>query len=119
MPAAAPAADRPSRWPSALDAMLAVIVLAFAGLTAATAVRNSDFWLHLASGRHLVQSGLEFDEPFLYTTAGTRWVNHSWLFDVAVYEVHHILGDSWLVPLKALLVAAVAGVMLAVRRARG
>src|SRR5207244_2430313 len=97
----------------------AVIVLVLAGLTAATAVRNSDFWLHLASGQHLIQSGFQFDEPFLHTTAGTRWVNHSWLFDVALFEIHRTLGDLWLVPLKAWLIAAVAGVMLAVRRGRG
>src|SRR4051794_19206996 len=66
--------------PGALDALLAVFVCALALLLASTPARNSDLWLHLASGRLLARGRPPWGtDPFASTTAGVFWVNHSWL----------------------------------------
>src|SRR5262249_45501347 len=63
--------------PSPLDALLAVSVCALAFLLASTPSRNSDLWLHLASGRSLLQGQARLGaDPFASTTAGVFWVNH-------------------------------------------
>jgi tetratricopeptide (TPR) repeat protein len=96
------------------------LVLVFAFLAASFPVRNADFWLHLAGGRLLAGGQYPFGvDPFSYTTAGTYWANQAWLFDLAVYGVYTLAGGAALVVLKALVVTALAGLMLLVRRRGG
>jgi hypothetical protein len=99
------------------DHLLALLVLVLAFLTASTLARNSDLWFHLATGRLLSQRQFTFGtDPFAYTTGGVYWACHSWLFDLALYEFYGVVGGAGLVVLKALLVAALAGLLLMVRR---
>jgi tetratricopeptide (TPR) repeat protein len=94
-----------------------VAVLIFAFLAASFAVRNSDFWQHLAAGRLLAQGAYRFGEdPFACTTAGVYWANHAWLFDLTLYAAYQLAGGAALVVLKALAVAALAALLLAIRR---
>src|SRR5947199_3885941 len=104
------------RWP---DAVLAVLVVAFAFCAASFAAGNSDLWLHLATGRLLARGGYAFGvDPFCYTTEGVYWANHAWLFDLVFYGAHHFVGGGGLVILKALTVTALAAVMLLLARPR-
>src|SRR5271154_3870834 len=78
-PRATPA-DEAGRLTAAIrncDRGLVAIVMLLAFLLASFVARNSDFWLHLASGRLIVEGQASFGvDPFAYTTAGTYWVNH-------------------------------------------
>lgn len=108
-----------ARWIGALsNGLFAAEVLLFAFIAASFAVRNSDFWQHLAAGRLLANGDYVFGvDPFAYTTGGTYWVNHSWLYDLGLYAAYQALGGPALVVGKALLVALLAWFMLRVRRA--
>jgi tetratricopeptide (TPR) repeat protein len=100
-----------------LDVALAAAVIAFAFLAASFAIKNSDYWLHLALGRDIVSgsySPFSGADPYTYTAG--YWANHSWLYELAIYPLHEAVGDAALVALKALLVAGLAAVMLAFRR---
>src|SRR5947208_7394745 len=78
-------------WPGALDALWAVLVAALAFLLASTPARNSDLWLHLASGRSLAQGQTpRGTDPFASTTTGVFWVNHAWLSDLGLYELYEL-----------------------------
>jgi hypothetical protein len=104
-------------WTTPLDWVLAGTVVALAFLVASFTARNNELMLHLATGRALLDGSYKFGEdPFSYTTSGVRWVNHSWLWDGLTYLVFKYLGGPVLIVLKALLVAVLAGFMLAVRR---
>ena len=110
-PPAPVAARRRSRW---ADAVLAILVLTFAFLAASFAVRNSDFWLHLATGRLIAHGNYAFgSDPFAYTTQGVYWANHAWLFDLVLYAGFQTLGGPGLVVLKAAAIAALAALLLA------
>jgi hypothetical protein len=106
-----------------LDKGLLVIVLTLAFLLASFAVRNSDFWMHLATGRLLVHGSYSFGvDPFSYTSSA-YWVNHSWLYDILLYGLatlaggaETVAGGAVVVVVKALLVTLLAGVMLQTRR---
>ena len=98
------------------------MVLVFAFLAASFAVRNSDFWMHLASGRLLAKGDYQFGvDPFAYTTKNVYWANHAWLFDLLLYWLYqldqHVGGI--LVMVKALSVVALAVVLLSMRRPGG
>lgn len=103
------------------DFVLIGAVLIFAFLASSFAVRNSDFWLHLASGRLLADWRYPFGaDPFAFTTENHYWANHAWLFDWPLYLLYSRLGEQLdgaiLVVLKALLIALLALVLLQIRR---
>jgi len=76
------------------DWVLALGVLTLAFLVASFAVRNSDFWMHLAAGRLLAEGSYQFGtDPFSYTDSDHTWVNHAWLFDWFLYQLFK-LGDG-------------------------
>jgi hypothetical protein len=108
----------PCPRPGALDLLFAVFVAALGFLLAGTPARNSDLWLHLASGRLLASGGPvpSGTDPFTSTAAGVTWVNHSWLWDVLLYRLHEPGGGRALVVGKAVLVAVLAGVIFCFRR---
>jgi hypothetical protein len=100
-----------------VDVFLAGVVLAFAFLVASFAVRNSDFWLHLADGRILAEGRYQFGvDPFTYTTDGVYWANHAWLFDLLLFLLYSQVGGAVLVILKAALIGVLAALMLSIRR---
>jgi len=102
------------------DFVLMGVVLVFAFLAASFAVRNSDFWLHLASGRLLAEGRYQFGvDPFAFTTENRYWANHAWLFDLPLYLLYSRLGEQLggavLVVLKALLISLLALVLMSLR----
>lgn len=93
-----------------LDAVLVGVLLLFAFFAASYRAATSDLFMHLATGRLIVQGAYSFGEdPFTFGSAG-RWVNHSWLFDVLAYGLYRLpsVGPEALVVAKALLVAGLA-----------
>ncbi len=114
MASAAPLTTRPDL--RRLDALLVALVLVLAFLASCTPVRNSDFWMHLASGRLLAHGNFSFgDDPFVYTTT-SPWVNHAWLFDLALYALYQTVGGVGLVLAKALLVVGMAEMLCRIRQ---
>jgi tetratricopeptide (TPR) repeat protein len=104
------------RGRQAWEVVLCVLVLTFAFLAASFVARNSDVWLHLATGRLLAQGQYSFGaDPFAYTTADVYWANHSWLYDLTLFLLYKSAGGSALVVLKATLIAGLAGIMLLFR----
>ncbi len=107
-----------------LDWGLIGVTLVLAFMLASFAVRNTDFWMHLASGRLLAHGQYTFGvDPFTYTSTGRYWANHSWLADLMLYGLaslaggpESLVGGAVLVIAKALLVTALAWVMLQIRR---
>jgi tetratricopeptide (TPR) repeat protein len=105
-------------WRHVVDRVLIGLVLVFAFLAASFAVRNSDFWLHLAGGRLLAEGRYQFGvDPFAFTTENHYWANHAWLFDWSLFLAYTRLGEVALVVLKALLISLLAFLLLRIRRA--
>src|SRR5262245_21633870 len=107
----------PTRLQQMAGVLVSCLVLAFAFLVSSFTARNSDFWLHLATGRLLANGEYRFGvDQFTYTSAEAYWVNHAWLFDLALYWTYQALVGSGLVVLKALSITALAWLLLRVRR---
>lgn len=116
MPAAAnaPHDSAGSGW---LDGLLILGVLALAGLLGCAVVRNSDLWLHLATGRAIANGEAPFGvDPFGAATAETYWANRSWLSDLGLYQVFNRLGGAGVAYTRAALTVAIALVLLLIRR---
>jgi tetratricopeptide (TPR) repeat protein len=105
--------ERDARRQRVWDGAWATLVVLLAFLLGSSPARNSDVWRHLATGRALVEGSYwPGAEPFAYTTDGAGWVNPAWLFDLVAYALYQAVGGAGLVVLKALLVAALAGLLL-------
>jgi tetratricopeptide (TPR) repeat protein len=104
---------RESAFLYGVDRLLALgtILLGFA--LASFAVRNADFWLHLASGRLLAKGQYQFGkDPFSYVGGDRTWVNHSWLADLLTYTAYRQLGEPAVVVIKAGLIAGLTLLLL-------
>ncbi len=77
-------------------AALLLTVIAF--LLALTTARNADVWAHLAAGRDAAHGTIS--QPL------------SWLFDLTVYLIYSVTGETGLVLSKSVLVAATAAVVI-------
>lgn len=96
---------------------MVLVVVSLGFLLASTPARNSNLWLHLASGRALAQGHFPWQgDPFASTTNGVRWVNPGWLADGAMYELHELGGGKALVIAKAMIVALLAAWFFSFRR---
>jgi len=91
-------------------------------------VGNEDLWWYLASGDVILErGGIPERDPFLYTsserstwvTSGElqrTWVTHSWLWTVALAELHRRFGLAGIGLASALCVSSIAALIF--RRAR-
>src|SRR6185369_5060826 len=97
MPESEPAGARSSSVILWLNGLMVVCGLCLAGLLGAVAIRNSDVWMHLATGRAIAQGDYRIGvDPFGFSTADRVWVNHSWLFDLGLYELYKSAGGTGL-----------------------
>jgi hypothetical protein len=93
-----------------LELRLLIFVSTFAFLLASFPARNSDLWMHLASGRRIVEGHYPFG-------ADSGLV--PWLYDLICYVAYASVGGTGLVVLKALLVVGIALVIWRLSRLRG
>lgn len=100
-----------------LDGLLIAAVIALAALLGGAVVRNSQVWMHLATGRAIADGGFQFGaDPFSHATEGRPWHHTAWLFDLLLYKLYSVGGDTAVVALRAAAVVVTAGLMLLVRR---
>jgi tetratricopeptide (TPR) repeat protein len=93
------------------DWLLAALVVLLAFLVASTPARNSDLFLHLATGRAVADGSYRFHgDPFAQDA--NSWIAHSWLSDLLAFETFENLGGTVLVILKAMLVALLAALLI-------
>jgi hypothetical protein len=106
-----------------LDGIIVAVVLLLAFFLASFAIQNSDFWMHLATGRLLAEGNYTFgSNPYSHPQT-SYWANHAWLFDGLVYGlsvlgggVESVAGQVILVVAKALIAVLLAWVLLSTRR---
>jgi hypothetical protein len=89
-----------SRWGWILPALMIVAVAA----AALQPVRSYDLGWHLAAGRLILEQGkIPTEDPFSFTRAGTPWLDHEWLFQVAACGLFLAGGPGALLALVLLL----------------
>jgi len=78
-------------------------------------IANTSIGWHLASGRWILDHGSFLSaDPFSFTSAGTPWVDHEWLFQVGAAVAQSVGGAAALGVLRALTVAALALLLLVI-----
>jgi hypothetical protein len=81
-----------------------------------------DFWWHMATGRHIVQSGhIPRVDVFSYTQYGSEFYNQGWLAQVMLYVLHSLGGVPLILLTQSLVVVLAYALLLwlCVRRSGG
>ena len=99
------------------DLILAGGVLVFAFFSASFLEAGANVWLRLKTGELIAESfpSVPKTDPFSYTAEEAPWVNPSWLFDLAIYQLHARAGDAATIVVKALIAALAALCLLTIR----
>jgi len=83
--------------------------------------RSYDLWWHLAAGEWIARMGtVPRVDDFSFTSRGTPWVDHEWLFQLALHGAHAALGPYAFVLIKAAAALGAASIgYLGARRIAG
>ena len=94
-----------------------ILLFGLLAMTARNAV-DPDLWWHLRTGQWIMESGhIPRFDPFSFTRAGSPWVSHEWLSEVAFYEIWKHSGAAGLIIFSAIVTTA--GFMLLYLRSPG
>lgn len=104
--------EAPEKDPYWLQLCLLILILSLSCYGLATTISDCDLWGHLRFGLDYLAAGRVFDnDPYSYITAGERWVNHSWLAEVAYALCYKAGGIVGLSLLKVFLALSIIGVL--------
>jgi len=94
--------------------LLGILLVILAAATTLSPIRNYDYWWHLKTGALILSEGrVPRVDPYSFTSPGTAWIDHEWLFQVLAYLGHTALGPHLLVLVKSALLLGI--VFLAAR----
>jgi hypothetical protein len=110
---------RPMRanWLSRSNFFGVLLGLGLLAMTARNAV-DPDLWWHLRTGQWIVETrSIPHTDPFSFTRAGSAWVSHEWLSEVAFFTIWKYAGFVGLVIFSAVITTA--GFMFLYQRCSG
>jgi hypothetical protein len=82
-------------------------------------IADPDTWWHLKAGERIVaERAVPRVDPFTYTTPDAPWVDHGWLFQVALHAVRIAAGEAGVATMTALLALAAVALFLLPGRGR-
>lgn len=97
---------------------LAFFLMVFALAVRQSAYIDPDLWWHLQAGQDIVQSqSIPKVDGYSFTKAGSEWVAHEWLSEVAMYLIYRVSGWGGLLFIFSALI--VVTLYLTYRRCEG
>ncbi len=103
-----------------LERWAAWLTYAAAAAAACFPLRSYDLFWHLATGRWIWEQGrVPRTDPFRFTSDHAPWVDHGWLFQLAMHGWERLGGLGSLVLLRAAMAVALAALLLGLVRRSG
>jgi hypothetical protein len=98
-----------------IPALIAITAIIAGAVLGTFEIANTSIGWHLASGRWILDHGAFLRaDPFSFTSAGTPWIDHEWLFQVGVAAVQSAGGAAALGVVRMLTVVALALLLLVI-----
>jgi hypothetical protein len=87
------------------------MVMAYVACAHLHTIGDPDLWGHLRFGLDMLETGsIPQTDPYSFTAAGARWINHEWLAELTFALCYSAAGAAGLVWLKITLALATLGV---------
>jgi hypothetical protein len=94
-----------------------IILFVACALAATGAIRSYDLFWQLATGRWIVEHrALPLTDPFALASEQREWIDGEWLYEVALYGAHEMLGLRGLSFLRGILAALIFTIAFLARR---
>jgi hypothetical protein len=114
-----PASSTPSAGGGSPPAVILAAVL-FGLACGAFEITNTSIGWHVASGRWMLDHREVLDrDVFSFTSAGTEWIDHEWLFQILAAGLFEVGGSPLLIVMRMVIVAALTLLLLRVGTASG
>ncbi|MCD4781655.1 MAG: hypothetical protein K8S27_14060 [Candidatus Omnitrophica bacterium] len=82
-----------------------IVLLGLVVFCANIEIKDFDLWLHLTTGRYILQnSDIPLNDVLSHTMDGKSWNNHEWLFQIIIYSVHYLNGIEGLIHLRVFII---------------
>lgn len=95
--------------------LLALVFLLVIFALACRPIVDPDFWWHLRTGQHLLETrSIPHADLFSTVFAGKEWITHEWLSEAFLFTIYRAVGFGGLIVVFAFLIAA--GFALVYRR---
>ncbi|HOW51583.1 MAG TPA: hypothetical protein PLV42_06000 [bacterium] len=90
------------------DILLSLLLIFLAANYALFKIGVSDFWMHLAQGRYIIDhNGIPTSDVFSYTHYGNEWANWQWIPDVIYAVIWGVAGSTGIILLRMFLFASI------------
>ena len=97
--------------------ILPVVLFVVLAAAATGAIRSYDLFWQLATGRWIVEHrALPLTDPFALASEQREWIDGEWLYEVALYGAHELLGLRGLSILRGILAALIFTLAFLARR---
>lgn len=107
--------ESPSAIPSSkfLDNAFCAMLLASVVFCLSRTLPDFDLWGHLKYGLDFIahKEILQVD-PYSYVTAGTRWVDHEWLWEILLGAFYQVMGVAGISAVRLITVAGVFAILI-------
>src|SRR5437588_4168318 len=86
-----------------------------AAIAAVAPIRSYDYFWHLTAGRWIVDHhAIPTFDPLTLASAHVPWINGEWLYEIVLYALHGIGGDTGISIMSAMLAAAIFSIAILV-----
>jgi hypothetical protein len=87
--------------------LMTLILLLCVFIMAARPITDPDFWWHLRTGQHIVDTkSIPHEDIFSYTQPGRAWITHEWLAEIVLYAIYVLSGEAGLILVFAGIITA-------------
>lgn len=89
------------------DKILFLLVIAIVFLASFFKIADLDFWWHLKTGQIILQEKeFQHREIYSFTSAGNRYIDHEWGFQILLYLAYSAAGPAGVILLKCAILIA-------------
>lgn len=75
--------------------LIAFLLFSITLTLAASICFETDFFWHIKAGEYMSKHGILTKDVFSWYMYGTSWMSHEWLFEIIIYNLTKLLGNSF------------------------
>ena len=80
---------------NSMTLLIAFLVFSFVLTLAVSVCIDTDFFWHIKAGEYMSKHGVLTSDVFSWYMYGKSWMSHEWLFEIIIYNLNRLLGNSF------------------------
>lgn len=80
---------------NSMTLLLGFLIFSFVLTLAVSICIDTDFFWHIKAGEYMSKHGVLTKDVFSWYMYGKSWMSHEWLFEIIIYNLNKLLGNSF------------------------